>query len=157
MRTLHGHATTAGNSPTYASWRAMRDRCSRSTHKAYPAYGGRGIEVCARWQSFEAFLADMGERPPGTTLDRIDNNGNYEPGNCRWATAKVQGLNTRANRIIAFRDERMTLREWSQRLGLKPTALRYRLAHWSLEDAMTRPKVWSGTRTGKHIRAGKAA
>ena len=81
--------------PTYVSWCAMRARCTNSTLKSYRNYGGRGISVCERWEAFEAFLADMGERPAGKSIDRIDVNGNYEPANCRWATASEQRRNQR--------------------------------------------------------------
>lgn len=95
--TRHGHNRAgAGNqSPTWHSWSSMKKRCNLNSHVSYPSYGGRGISVCSRWSSFENFLEDMGERPPGKTLDRIDVNGNYEPGNCRWATASEQQRNKR--------------------------------------------------------------
>lgn len=87
----HGHARSgSGRSGTYISWQSMVARCTNPNRAAWPRYGGRGIRVCDRWGSFENFLADMGERPTGMTLDRIDPDGNYEPGNCRWADDSSQ-------------------------------------------------------------------
>lgn len=96
-RATHGHTSVSAGrgTPTYRSWLAMRNRCHNPNNEKYPAYGGAGISVCSRWRdSFENFLFDMGSRPGGTTLDRIDGAGNYEPDNCRWATAKQQAENS---------------------------------------------------------------
>lgn len=95
MKTKHGHTGRNWKSPTYYSWSKMKERCLNPNHEKYSNYGGRGIKVCERWMSFENFLADMGERPYGKTLDRKEVNGNYEPENCRWATAKQQRRNQR--------------------------------------------------------------
>lgn len=119
----------------------MRARCGNPKAPNYDRYGGRGIRVCEAWQqSFASFLADMGERPAGCTLDRIDTNGDYEPANCRWLERAKQQQNTRTNRNITFQGRTMCLGEWSRETGLAATVISYRLrVGWSLEAAMTTP------------------
>lgn len=91
----HGHKRRGLSSPTYVSWSRMMQRCNDPNSNRWSLYGGRGITVCPQWRTFQGFLADMGERPPGKTLDRINVDGNYEPDNCRWATASEQARNRR--------------------------------------------------------------
>lgn len=95
----HGHSSRLHTSPTYFSWMAMLQRCTNPRATAWKNYGGRGIKVCERWRSFDNFLADMGERPEGKTLDRWPNpDGGYEPGNCQWSTPKEQSAHRRPRR-----------------------------------------------------------
>ena len=126
---------------TYNSWAAMKQRCQYSNHKQYKDYGGRGVVVCERWQSFELFLEDMGECPPGHSIDRIDNNGNYEPVNCRWATAREQKINSSTTRFITLSGERMSLTDWCLRLNMPRSAVSTRINRlgWSPEKALTTP------------------
>lgn len=130
--------------PEHRSWQAMLARCNNPEHHAHRNYGGRGIRVCDRWsgdEGYTAFLSDMGRRPKGTTLDRYPNkDGNYEPGNCRWATPRQQLRNTRVNRLIEFRGETFTIAEASERFNKSSALIRWRLGTgMSVEDALLRP------------------
>ncbi len=108
------------HSATYTSWSGMLTRCYNRSNPKFPRYGGRGISVCPQWRSFKTFLADMGERPPGKTLDRYPNNdGNYEPGNCRWATVQQQSRNTSQNLRLTYNGETLTLSDWADRVGMR--------------------------------------
>lgn len=112
------------NTPTYISYRQMLARCLNPNAHAYKRYGGAGIYICERWiESFQNFLSDMGERPLGTSLDRIDNNGHYEPGNCRWATEIQQQRNRRSNKFVVVDGVRMTQAEAAEKLGVTQVAV----------------------------------
>lgn len=127
----------------YRIWALMLQRCKNPNNPAYDRYGGSGISVCERWHKFENFLADMGRRPEGRSLDRVDGRGNYEPGNCRWATDLEQGRNRKNVRRITFNGETLCLSEWAERLGMNRTSLRERLAKWPIEKALTAlPRRW---------------
>jgi hypothetical protein len=122
--TTHGMA----KSSTHGIWLAMRNRCNNPTVKAYPRYGGRGVSVCPRWATFENFLEDMGVRPEGLTLDRKDVNGNYEPGNCRWATYEEQNNNRRDNVFVSVEGVgTLTLERAARHLQLDSRLLKYHL------------------------------
>jgi hypothetical protein len=142
--TLHGH-THSGNKPpskTYNSWQAMIARCTNPKTAHYDRYGGAGITICARWlQSFVNFLADMGERPEGHTLDRFPNKiGNYEPGNCRWATPQQQQCNMRTNRLLTIGDRTMSISEWADHIGIPRTVIQDRLRlNWTAKQAISMP------------------
>lgn len=134
----HGYSAAH---PTYRVWTDMKRRCVNPKHKAYPRYGARGISVCERWlNDFAAFVADMGEKPEGMTLDRIDNAGPYSPENCRWATWREQNNNRRSTRKLEWDGRTQSLRQWSRELGINHVTLRRRLEHgWTVERALTTP------------------
>lgn len=138
--TSHGHAT-AGRSATYVTWEAIKQRCHNPNAVGYDSYGGRGIEMCERWRdSFENFLADMGERPEGKTLERVDNDGDYEPDNCRWASSREQASNRRNTRMISYGGREQTLTQWAREYSLSRGVLWHRInLGWSLERALTEP------------------
>lgn len=115
----HGHALRSGTrTRIYNVWVQMKWRCRSPKSPMYHHYGGRGIAVCERWLNFENFLADMGEPPKGMSLDRINNDGNYEPSNCRWATQKDQCNNTRRNVFLTHNGERKTVAQWARIVGV---------------------------------------
>lgn len=123
-------------SPTYRTWFSMRKRCEDKNDDHYKWYGARGINICERWRSFENFLSDMGVRPKGKTLDRVDNDGPYSPENCKWSTQKEQMNNTRNS----LRFEGRTIQEWSKELGIKYHTLTYRMRKYGSVFLPTKEK-----------------
>ena len=112
--------TTHGMSKTkiFNIWCGMLKRCNNDKNKQYKNYGGRGIKVCDRWLKFENFYKDMGNKKDNLSIERIDNNGNYEPSNCKWATVKEQSINKRTNKYLTFKNECLTLSQWSEKTGI---------------------------------------
>lgn len=135
--TTHGMSTTR----TWRSWSSMRLRCLNPNAPDYDRYGGRGIVICKAWlRSFERFYADMGERPKGQNLDRIDPDDNYKPSNCRWATPKEQACNRRNTAKLTYQGQTRTLIDWSEITGIPPRILNFRLGNgWSPERAFSTP------------------
>lgn len=146
-RRTHGQS----KSPTYRAWKAMRARCFSPSNKDYAQYGGRGITVCENWRdNFSQFLADMGEQPPGMTVERKDPNGPYSPDNCLWATRLQQARNRRSSRLVEVNGRRMCLSEACQRFGQPRTRIRDRLANgWSLMDALQTPSLGVGRKRNR--------
>jgi hypothetical protein len=128
--------------PIYNVWSKILSRCHRPRDKCYKDYGGRGIRVCDRWMDVHLFLQDMGMPAPGMTIDRIDNDGDYEPGNCRWATQAEQNDNKRTTRMLEYQGRVQTLRAWAEEFDINPRSLSERLRRgWDLHRALTWPGV----------------
>ena len=139
--TKHGQAKTYNQSVTYKTWVHMIARCENPERQSYKYYGAKGIKVDPRWRdSFEAFFADMGERPEGMTLDRKESTKDYSPGNCRWANTPDQNKNKTNNVHLTLSGETLIIADWARKLGCKVSALRMRLSKgWSVERALTEP------------------
>ena len=137
MYYTHGLSGT----PEYRAWRAMKDRCFNPNYQHYSHYGGRGIGVCDRWLNLENFLADMGSRPSARhSLDRIDNNADYFPKNCRWSTRVEQENNKRSNRFITIGCVTLTIAQWTEKKGYGKNVIWARLElGWSDYDAVMTP------------------
>lgn len=138
------------HSALYPTWCNIKARCHNPNHPRYRHYGGRGIFMCEEWKaSFDTFRRDMGERPPGMSVDRIDNNAGYSPENCRWATQKVQCRNKRDNRILTAHGISAPMAEWAERSGISTGTIWMRLeSGWSEHDAVSIPLV--KRRAGNH-------
>lgn len=139
----HGGSRRANPDPLYGVWSSILSRCYLKTNRAYRNYGGRGVTVCDRWrESFAAFREDVGPRPsPAHSIDRIDNDKGYEPGNVRWATRKEQSRNRRSNHPITHDGQTLLLVEWAEKTGISVHLIRariYRLG-WTVERALTTP------------------
>lgn len=134
----HGHCVNGKSTKLYRIWSGVFTRCTNTNSKAYKYYGARGIKVCDRWKDFKLFLEDMGDPDPGQSLDRIDVNGDYEPNNCRWASAKEQARNKRNNFLIKYKGITKTLSEWSEESGINRATLwsRIKTHGWCYESSL---------------------
>lgn len=132
--------------PEFSVWTDIQSRCHNPNATSFPDYGGRGIVVCERWrQSFESFLSDMGARPSGRhSIERSNVNGNYEPGNCRWATAKEQGRNKRNNRLITIDGRTQTMSAWAEECGLNDSTILLRIKAGRSGAALIAPSKMEG-------------
>ena len=135
--TKHGRCRTR----EYRCWVDMRSRVLTKSNDAYKDYGARGISICERWSDFSAFFEDMGPSPTKAhTLDRINVNGNYEPGNCRWATPREQAINRRDTILLTYNGETMCMKDWARKLGMSYITLGGRIrSGWPVEKALTTP------------------
>jgi hypothetical protein len=137
----HGHARGVARTSEFRIWESMRSRCRNPMNTAYKHYGGRGITVCERWQTFENFLADMGKRPLGKSLERVNNDGNYEKSNCRWASHKEQMRNRRTTKMIEWNGRTQSLVDWSDEIGISASVIHGRIRRgWEIEAALTSPQ-----------------
>lgn len=154
----HGAAVDGKRTPEYKTWDSMKERCNNPNKAGYEHYGGRGIVVCERWlHSFANFLEDMGRKPtPNHSIDRWpDANGNYEPGNCRWATNDEQQNNRRNNALITFQGRTQNMAQWAREIGIPRWLICHRLnAGWTVEKALTDPVIVSKQRFVK-VNCGK--
>lgn len=149
----HGHTTHRSQSTTYHTWTNMRARCNNPTSPKYSDYGARGISVCERWNVFSNFLQDMGPRPAGTTLDRINGELGYFKGNCRWATPRQQQRNIKTNVLITIHGRTQCTADWCEEIGISRLTLKYRMSQgWSDAELILPPHSRGGKKKPKLLR-----
>lgn len=126
--------------PLYGTWKGIKSRCLNQKDAYYQDYGGRGIELDESWVEFDNFLNDMGDKPEGTSIDRIDNDKGYSKSNCRWATTRQQNNNQRSNRILTYNNESLSISQWARRTGINKGTLKGRAnLGWATKDILTKP------------------
>lgn len=149
-RVTHGDNRCGQRTPLYKVWAGILRRCNNPNDKNFPRYGGRGIKICDGWRDYAIFKKDMGlSYRLGLSIERIDNDGDYEPGNCRWATSKEQARNRRSSRMITFQGETLSLAEWSEKLQMPYSMLqqRFYVLNWPADKAFTTPhRGWGPSR-----------
>ena len=129
------------NTKIYTTWERMKARCLNKNYHNYKDYGGRGITVCDEWMEFENFYKDMGNKPEGKSIDRINNDGNYCKENCKWSTPKEQNNNSRNNHLLTYKGKTLTISQWAEKTGIKYGTLKSRINsyNWSIKKALTTP------------------
>ena len=144
----HGHCRRGKMSPTYNSWQSMRKRCNNPNDPSYSEYGAKGITICKEWDRFELFLADMGERPQGTTLHRKNNKMGYSPSNCVWADTKTQAIERKGTIWVTIEGRTQCLADWAEEYEIKMSTVQARIYRmkWSPEKALTTPLLRKKTR-----------
>jgi hypothetical protein len=144
-QTQHGHAKDRKLSKEYHTWTSITQRCYNPKDRNYHNYGGRGITMCDRWRSsFENFYTDMGPAPKNMSIERKDNNGNYEPSNCKWATVKEQGLNRRTTKMLTYNGETKMMKDWAEIVGINYGTLTGRMLRgWTVEEAFSGKRISS--------------
>lgn len=144
LRGILGHIETSHGmygTPIYRLWLRMKQRCLNPNDRAYHHYGGRGIDVSNSWLSFDNFYSDMGDKPNGMTLERVDNNRGYSKENCVWATRKQQARNRRTTKFYTLGNETKSIQEWANTIGISHESMRKRIEKWELQKALTHPKT----------------
>lgn len=139
-KTKHGYAKS--KPPEYRAWQEMRQRCKNPNHKFYKNYGGRGVQVCERWNDFQNFLDDVGFKPSNKySIDRINNDGNYSPENCRWTNSKQQARNRSNNVLYTYKGQSFTIPEWAEKFNINKSTLHSRINKhgWSIQKALETP------------------
>lgn len=149
MAYRHGHGLSGKPSATYRTWNAMRQRCENPKSPKYATYGGAGVTVCERWLDFANFLTDMGERPAGMTIDRLDGSKGYAPENCRWASPKQQQRNIRSNREVTIGGETKLLCEWAEQSGIQGRLIMYRIGRGWPDDKILSVSPTLGNRVAR--------
>ncbi len=148
---MGNHGLWGTHRKTYQCWSDMKQRCLNPKHKQFPNYGARGITVCTAWlNSFDKFLSDMGTKPDGMTIDRIDNSGGYEPNNCRWATTTQQCCNRRGIQHLTFMGATMPIEHWGRRIGRDPCTIRYRIKRGLPMEIVLSPTELSQKKDASH-------